>query len=191
MTRKTKTLRASLNHAKTERERLESSLRRERKELSSHREKLEAAKRVRDLANDLARVVQQNVHSRISELVTKALASVFDEPYEFQIHFKRSRNSTVADIVLTRDGKEFDVRAIGGGVIDVIAFALRCSAIALSRRKVRRVLFLDEPFRMLSSAYRARVKLLIERISEELNIQIIQITHHEDLKIGKVIRIGD
>jgi DNA repair exonuclease SbcCD ATPase subunit len=143
------------------------------------------------LISESALVVQQTVHKQVSVLVTRCLAAVFDDPYAFEIKFERKRNSTEAKIVFKRGDSEIHpMSASGGGAIDVATFALRLACLLLRNPNPRRLLILDEPFRFLSVQYRARVKQLIEALSEEFDCQFIMVTHIDELRIGKVIDLG-
>jgi DNA repair exonuclease SbcCD ATPase subunit len=51
------------------------------------------------------------------------------------------------------------------------------------------ILILDEPFKFVSAGNLARVRQLLESLSEEMNIQILMVTHLDELKIGKVIEL--
>jgi DNA repair exonuclease SbcCD ATPase subunit len=143
------------------------------------------------LIAESALLVQQSVHRQVSVLVTRCLAAVFDDPYEFEIKFERKRNSTEARIVFKRGDSELHpMSASGGGAIDVATFALRLACLLLRNPNPRRVLILDEPFRFLSVQYRPRIRQLIEALSEEFDCQFIMVTHIDELRIGKVIDLG-
>lgn len=164
------------------------------------RERLDRAKvnqrrtiEAQQILQQVAQTIQQEAHHRIAAIVTKCLRSVFDEDaYEFRINFERKRGRTEAKLVFVRDGKEIDPRsAAGGGTVDVTAFALRVACLVLSRPPVRRLLIVDEPFKHLSEKYRPRIARMIEKLSEDLGIQFIIVTHSPELAVGKVIEIGD
>jgi ABC-type sulfate/molybdate transport systems ATPase subunit len=80
----------------------------------------------------------------------------------------------------------------GGGVVDVAAFALRLACLMLRRPKGRRLLVLDEAFRFLSERkeYRNRVRDLLVSLSEEMQVQVVLVTHDPVLEVGKVVEIG-
>jgi hypothetical protein len=138
----------------------------------------------------LAQGVQQKAHSKIAGVVTKCLSSVFDDPYEFNIIFDRKRGSTEARLRFTRRGLDVDpLTASGGGMVDVAAFALRVACLILSRPRLSRVLVLDEPFRFVSEQYQDNVRSMMEQLSEEMGIQIIMITHNENLATGEIIEL--
>lgn len=121
----------------------------------------------------------------LSNLVTKALHDIFPEPYEFRIEFESKRGQTEASIKLIREGKSAidPMDASGGGVVDVVSFALRIAFFLLTSPKPRKVLILDEPFKFVSRDLQPRIGALITELSETLGIQFIIVTHEEDLGI--------
>lgn len=135
--------------------------------------------------------VQNKIHERVGGIVTSCLASVFAEPYEFAIVFEEKRGKTEGRFVLRRNGMELEnpQDAIGGGVIDVAAFALRLACLMLVRPRLRHVLVLDEPFRFVSAGYREAVREMLIQLSEKFDIQFIVVTHMDELQTGKVVRI--
>ena len=163
----------------------------EREYLSVSSENLGASLEAQTVLQSVAQTVQQQAHDRLASVVTRCLEAVFDDPYEFQLVFDRKRGKTEARLVFARDGVEYDPGSVGGGVVDVAAFALRLSALMLVRPPPRRVLFLDEPFKMVSRNYAGRARQLLEVLSEELGLQIVQVTHNRDLVTGTVIDLSE
>ncbi len=136
--------------------------------------------------------VQQSIHKRLADVVTRCLNAVFDDPYEFVIRFDRKRGKTEARLTFVRDGREFDdpLSQVGGGVIDVAALGLRLGCIMLMRPPVRRLVLLDEPGRFVAKVYRQKVRRMIERLAEDMGVQFVIVTHIEDFRMGKVIELG-
>lgn len=158
--------------------------------LSQSEERVEAIIKAQEVAQQIAQEVQQQAHDQIAGVVSRCLEAVFEEPYEFKIHFERKRGRTEARLVFERDGMEIDpMSASGGGIIDVAAFALRLSCLSLSQPPLRRFIVLDEPFRFLSEEYRDRAKILLESLAEEMGIQILLITHMIELKMGSILSL--
>lgn len=152
--------------------------------------RVEALQEAQRLAQAVAQHVQEQAHKQIAAVVTRSLAAVFDDPYEFKIIFERKRGRTEARLVFVRDGLEVDpMTACGGGVVDVAAFALRLSCLMLSRPPLRRLLVLDEPFKFLSPEYRGRLRQLIETLSKDMGVQFLLVTHMDELKIGNVVAL--
>jgi len=143
------------------------------------------------IARAVAQDVQQRTFAGVSALVTRCLEAVFDEPYKFDIQFEISRGKTEARLVLHRDGRVYTdpLNEVGGGVVDVAAFALRLIALLISRPRVRRVLILDEPFRFVAKDLHHKLRDLIFRLADELDVQFVIVTHEEDFRVGKVIEL--
>lgn len=138
-----------------------------------------------------AAIIQKEVHSKISTLVTRCMKAIFDDDFEFIINFEQKRGKTEAELIIKKQGNEEDPLFGSGGELDVASFALRLSALLLQQPPLRRILILDEPFRCVDAAKRPRLRKLLEALSTELDIQIIMITHDKNFHIGKVITIGE
>lgn len=130
----------------------------------------------------VAQKTQQELEYKVSEIVSLALSSVFDDPYEFKITFEIKREKTEAVISFLKNGNEFNpMNETGGGVVDVAAFALRIALWSLAQPKTRNVIILDEPFRFVSESLRDRASLMLQTISHKMQIQFIIITHMPEL----------
>lgn len=184
-------IRQALADKLADRKAAQSSLQQAQHELIQADEHLDDAAAAQTIIQDVAQAVQQEAHSKISGVVSRCLEYVFDFPYEFEVMFEQKRGRTEASFRFLRDGLDVDpVKSCGGGPIDVAAFALRLACLMLSRPPLRRVLILDEPFRYVSVEYRDRVRTLLETLSVEMGVQIIQVTHSEELMAGKIVRLG-
>ncbi len=162
----------------------------ERAELRTVEQRRADLEQAQAIVQAVAKRVQEQVHARISSVVSRALETVFDEPYEFRIVFEQKRGKTEAALVFVRNGLEVDpMTASGGGVVDVAAFALRLACLLLHRPSVQRLLVLDEPFKFVSAEYRPRLRVLLERLSKDMDVQIIMVTHIPELKVGKVVEL--
>jgi DNA repair exonuclease SbcCD ATPase subunit len=159
-------------------------------DLDETKKHLEVISEAQEITQNVAQYIQQQAHDRIAGVVSRCLSAIFDEPYVFYIHFERKRNRTEARLIFERNGQEVDpMTASGGGVVDVASFALRLSCLLLNKPPLRRVLIMDEPFKFVSEEYRERVQILLETLSEEMQIQFIMVTHIDELKVGKVVKI--
>lgn len=151
---------------------------------------LKHALEAQEILQLIAQAVQQQAHEKIAKVVSSCLQAVFDDPYEFKIEFERKRGRTEAKLLFLRRGLICDpTSASGGGVIDVAAFALRAVCIMLHRPRLSKILFLDEPFRFVSAEYQDNVRTMLEELSEDLGVQIVQITHNEKIATGKIVRV--
>lgn len=159
-------------------------------DLKRSQETLENIKEAQKIITTLAEGIQQRVHERIAEVVSRCLTAVFDDPYEFRIIFEQKRGKTEARFVFIRDDQEIDpLTAAGGGVVDVAAFGLRIACLLLRKPKLRKLLVLDEPFRFVSRNYLPNLVKLIEGLANEMGIQIVMVTHTPELEVGKVVEM--
>ncbi len=140
----------------------------------------------------VASEVQQIAHLRVANIVTKCIKAIFgEESYNFKIIFDRKRGKTEARLVYLRGDYEVSpCNAAGGGVLDISAFALRLACLVLSMPTSRKLLVLDEPFRHLAVSKSEKVAQMLRQLCEELGIQIVLITHNEELRVGKIVEIS-
>ncbi len=142
------------------------------------------------LSQAVGKEIQGGVHQSIGGLVTKCLQSIYGDRYKFQIDWVYRKTGTDCRLLLidTRCQEVLDpLKATGGGVVDVIAIALRATALVLSYPKKRRLLILDEPFKFVSEEYREAIAQLILDLSNELGVQFVIVTHLPQLMIGYTI----
>ena len=189
-------IRETLNEKLVELRSIRQRIKAERRFVIEEEDNLSDAERAQILLQSVAQEIQQEVHSRIAGVVSRSLEAIFDDrAYEFQIIFDKKRGRTEARLAFVRDGLVLDNPAeeVGGGVIDVAAFALRLACLSLIRPPVRKVLILDEPFAKIRGiAYRRRVRDLLTQLSEEMGIQIIlnvDIESYPEFELGKVVEV--
>jgi len=138
----------------------------------------------------VAEAVQQKAHEKLAQVVSSCLSTVFEDPYRFKIQFERKRGKTEAHLRFLRRGLDVDpITASGGGAVDVAAFALRVACLMLHRPRLSKIVVLDEPFKFVSAQYRENIKAMLESLTDDLGIQIIMVTHIEELEAGKVIEL--
>jgi len=186
-------LRTQLSRTLAERYLLTKQLEKEEAEQTIAQKHVETAKAAQVLIQGIVQSIQETVHAGIAGIVTRCLRSVFGEdfPHEFAIRFEQKRGKTEARLVLVdANGEEIDpLEADAGGLVDVISFALRLSCLLLTNPSRRRLLVLDEPFKMLSREYRPAVREMMEAVSEEFSVQILYVTHATELVAGEVVEL--
>lgn len=131
----------------------------------------------------VAKKTQQALAYRLSNLVSTCLSSVFDEPYTFEVSYVEKRGKTEVSWHLTRGGMSLDdpMLSTGGGVVDIVSFALRVACLSISTSPLRRVLILDEPFHFVHGREsQLKVGELVNRLSKELSINFIFVVNLED-----------
>lgn len=141
---------------------------------------------------DVAKETQNKLSYHISEFVSSALESVWeDDAYSFQLNFVPKRNKTEVEMVLLDDRGTISLNDLnsvrgGGGVLDIIAFALRISLWSLQKSK-ERIIILDQPFTNLDNEHLPLANDLLKEVNEKLGIQIIAINHNPLLNEGNKI----
>jgi DNA repair exonuclease SbcCD ATPase subunit len=150
--------------------------------IEHHIRQIGYAEKAQLIIQHVAKQTQQELEYHISNLVTMALSSIFPNPYEFQLEFIIRRNKTEADLWLVKDNEKLDpLNATGGGVVDVTSFALRVALWSLKRPRSRNILILDEPFKNLSNDLQPKASQLLKELSDKLGLQILMVTHSQDL----------
>lgn len=142
---------------------------------------------------EVAKLTQEELEYHISEMVTLAMAAVFDNPYELDVEFVQRRNRTECDLNFMRNGKIADpLGSSGGGAVDVACFALRVALWSLPEKgaRTRNVIIEDEPLKWLKGgSLPEKGALMRKEISEKLGVQLISISHIPDQIEGADQRI--
>lgn len=150
--------------------------------LDELREKSDIIDKAASLIQKVAQETQSNIVFHIGNIVDKALETVFQDEYKFSFNFVQKRGKVEAEYFLIRnDGTEVDIiNGAGGGVIDIVSFALRIAVWTLSNN-VQNVIVLDEPFRFLSQDLQERAGEILKELSDKLKLQFIIVTHNDKL----------
>lgn len=177
-------LRSKLDQQKGKRDSSIQSLKLSESNLIALEKKKEFIQEAQLVHQIVSQKTQQELEYRISEIVTLALASVFDNPYEFQVEFVVRRDKTEADLWFVRDGKKADpMTATGGGELDVASFGLRVAMWTLQKPRTRPTFILDEPAKHLSRNYHSKFGKMVKAISEKLGLQFIMVAHSRDMAL--------
>lgn len=179
-----------INRAAGERDHLLKSLESHKSFQEEAEERLNNALLAKQLVLAVAEKTQLNIGQRITDLVSLALASVFDNPYEFLVEFVQRRGVTETDLWFVRGGHKLEpLDASGFGVVNIASLALRLAVWTLNKSGT--TFILDEPFRDLSSDYHAAAGLMLQELSRRLGIQIIMVSHNQEIIAGadKVFRL--
>ena len=132
------------------------------------------------VCQSVATEVQKQLSVKIDTIVNLALATCFGDEYTFKLNYVPARGKTEVEFLLLQNGKEIDpMNQNGGGLIDILCFALRVAVFNISHTDD--IMTFDEPFRFVSKGLREKVAEVVHTFSERLNIQIIEVTHVEEL----------
>jgi len=145
-----------------------------------------------ELLSKVQAVTRDKIKNEFENLVTYVLRYITEEDYVFSLVFEKCGNlQELKFAIKTPDCEEeldpLDTR--GGGIIDLVAFALRIVLIETSLPKNEGFILCDESFKHLSENYLPKIPLLINELSRKLNRQFIIISHEEAIIEGSFNKI--
>lgn len=126
---------------------------------------------------------QEQLSWHINDLISSAIDSVFPEDqFTFFLEFVQRRGKTEADMFLadSKGNKVKPADAEGGGLVDIVSFALRICLWSLTRSS-RNAIIIDEGFKFLSRDLLPKAGELVKTLSEKLGLQIIMVSHLDEL----------
>jgi ABC-type glutathione transport system ATPase component len=175
-------LRNKLEREKGQRDQLASLLGNTKLKLKRTRRKLRQSEEAREIIREVGIKTQQELQYHISDIASLALDTVFNDPYELVVDFVQRRNKTECDLLFERDGTQVVPKeASGVGAVDIAAFALRIAAWSMRTPRSRNVILLDEPLKHLDTLRQPRASEMIKKLSDQLGLQFIIITHEDAL----------
>ena len=130
---------------------------------------------------EVSKLIHKETVVKIENLVTLCLQAVYDRPFQFRLIFEEKRKSVEARPMVIEGDYEFDPKEDkGGGMIDLISFALRLILWNIQNPRTRALFIFDEPFKRAGS-YVTRIGKMLQYLSDKLKIQIIVLTHEDEL----------
>lgn len=172
-------LKSRIEQAKGARNQIQNRLKEIETDLKTKQNRQKAIENIQRLIQNTAKETQEKLRYHIEDIVNTALDTCFPGEYSFIVDFQIKRGKTEADLYLDKDGERIDpMDSSGGGVVDIVSFALRLSAWTLS--KTDNLIVLDEPAKFLSRDLRPLFGSILKTLSEKLNIQILIVTHDEE-----------
>lgn len=169
-----------LNTLKVKKQSNEELLKTRKQRLEEIKTETEEVLKSISVCQSVATEVQKQLSVKIDTIVNLALATCFGDEYTFKLNYVPARGKTEVEFLLLQNGKEIDpMNQNGGGLIDILCFALRVAVFNISHTDD--VMVFDEPFRFVSKGLREKVAEVVHTFSERLNIQIVEVTHVEEL----------
>lgn len=182
-------LRSTVNNRKAESSLLQKSILEKSKRLSQVKQELDDCVLSQQTITEIAKRIQLVVKKYIESLVTKAVAPVFDRPFKFVLEYDVKGRKTVAQpLIVEGDGEpQIPKEEMGVSILDILSFAFRIVLWRLERPRSRAVMWMDEPMRDVGKGkFLERAADMLREISQRLGLQLIIITHEQELA-----RIGD
>lgn len=155
----------------------------DKKSIEKNKNKLQLLEQAQSFLQKIAQETQNHLKFQIEDIVNLALDTCFPNEYLFKLEFEIMRGKTEARLVFLSQKTQREVdpmNASGGGVVDLTSFALRIASYIIEQGTDNVIIF-DEPFRFVSRDLQERAGLILKKLSEKLNIQIILVTHIPEL----------
>jgi len=134
---------------------------------------------------EVARQTQENFKARVEKLVTMAIRAVFvHRDFKFLLIFEEKRNQLECQMLVQEGDYEPEEPKdeMGGGIVDIISFALRVVFWSMSDPSRRNCFTLDEPGKNIGRGdMLIRMGKMFWEISHRLNLQLIIVTHEPRL----------
>jgi DNA repair exonuclease SbcCD ATPase subunit len=123
------------------------------------------------------------IKNKIEKIANIALRTVFpDKSMKFLVIPDKNKKGLYYDLYVDTNGNLTELEdAKGGGVMDIISIAMRISYLRIFQGQLEQVLLLDEPFKNLDKIRLPKAIEWVKKISKEMKIQFIVITHIEAL----------
>jgi len=153
------------------------------------------SEKAQTIIQTVAAATQKELEYRITEPVSLALASIYDNPYKMAASFDiTGRGTTECHLGFERNGNIIKpLNASGGGPIDIASFSLRIGSWSLAQPRSRPVIITDEPFKWVDKKKRQEdgittmhlagqmLKDITRSPPEGLGLQVIMISHIDEL----------
>ena len=164
-------------------------------DIESLDKEIEDNEKQKSIARKAAKLVQDNLASKLSGIVSRALSTVFEEDIKFVVNFVERRGVSECDLFLRIGDYDYDIlNEHGGGVADVCSLCLQMAFIMMS--DVNRVLIIDEPARHMNEVSEERFICVLRELCKELNFTVIMVTHSQAFvdgadRVFKVTKKGE
>ncbi len=138
---------------------------------------------LQDTTDEARKVYSDN----LALVVTSALQHTFGPDFRLIIEHKESRGKPEIHFYVEHELgnkiiKSSPEKSMGGGVVDIVAFALQVAVKKLCKEPAQNgCMILDEPAKMVSQNFAIKLGQFIQFISKEFDIQINGVTHQQYL----------
>lgn len=162
------------------RDRIDDNIKEQKSLLRRHKRRLKQVEQAKHIIERVAQETQNKLVYSLSEPVSLALSTVFDDPYELKVEFTVRRNQTECDLMFSRNDTEIDpMEASGGGTVDIAQFGLRMARYVLGDDS-RPLFILDQPTHQLSSDLQYKAGMMFREVADSMMVQIIAVTHNPE-----------
>lgn len=144
---------------------------------------LDTAQKAIELLTMVQVVVREGARQSFENIITTALNHIIGEDYKFVMAFGRRGNQQEVDFNVQSNSLKLPLDPMdtsGGGVIDIVAFALRVATLELHRPRIDGPILLDETFKHLSQGHLDAAADFMNAVSKKTSRQIIMVSHKQE-----------
>ena len=146
--------------------------------ISSLKTLLESTLEAQKIIQAVAVATQSKIVFRINNIVNRVIQAGFPE-YSFELKYEVHRNKSEAIMKFFCDGEPIEILSDAGGVVDLASTGLRFALWSLSN--TANIIILDEALKFVSADLRARASEILTQICHTLGVQVIMVTHLEEV----------
>ena len=156
--------------------------RKAKKDVKFYKKELIDHEKARWVFTEVSRITQLKIKSRIENLITLAIRSIFERDFTFKLTLEQKNNRVYAIPTLIEGEHEYtDIKEdLGGGMIDIISLAFKIVLWSMESPQKRNIFIIDEPFRFTGRLVK-KAGYMLKYLSKELNFQVIMVSHDSEL----------
>lgn len=143
------------------------------------------ARRAHGLLTAFADSRREVVRAKVESIVAAAVRAVFGGGMDFKLEVSTKRGVVNMEPMVGYRSKSAcewrSVDDVGGGVADVVSFAMRLAVLTRYRPRLRKVLIADEPFKHVSAEYLPGVAEMLRKLCDSTGFQIIVVSHEPEI----------
>jgi DNA repair ATPase RecN len=172
---------AEYNDLVVELELYKKQLRHKKRRNSRLSRNLNAYEEARVVLTEAGKAIHKEMVKRIEDLVTLSIRTVYERPFRFHIEFEEKRKTLEARPIIFEGKDEYEIKEDkGGGLIELISFALRIVLWSITEPRTRNFFIFDEPFKR-AGIYIEKIGQILRYLSKKLKIQVLIFTHEDEL----------
>lgn len=142
---------------------------------------LNAYEEARNVLTEAGKAIHREMVKKIEDLVTLSVRTVYERPFRFHIEFEEKRKTLEARPIIFEGKDEYDIKGDkGGGLIELMSFALRIVLWSIEEPRTRNFFIFDEPFKR-AGIYIEKIGQILKYLSKKLEIQVLILTHEDAL----------
>ena len=177
-------LEAIWNRLDAERQHLERTLHQSVREKRRLKADLGLHNEAAEVLRNLSILLQNRVQTSLSTFCTQALRAILgNNTYEFETEFISRRNQVECELRLVSEtnGVLDPCSDIGGGVVDLLSFAIRIACWSMGIPRPEPFFVLDEPFKHISESNIEKAAEFVRKVVDQLGVSVLLITHSDRL----------